>query len=239
MRGHLMPTFLFSHTLHALPHVAIGLAFALVASGCKEDKKVTTLFDEARGGGVWKLEDSKLPNIRDDAFMLKFFGEPKVVQTASCGEEITDGPSNSQCDLLQNPKWFCQCFAYDFVENNMLWVPMEPGATPPEVMLDEPRGAVVAATGGDATDGDDPTGDSDGQSTAGEGISTQGTLITLSETDIVDTYGFSPLPEGVFGSDGASSFFVFRQVTPTLFDRVFDSSKFETCEPCAPLDEAL
>lgn len=201
---------------------ALGLA---LTGACKDDPPTPKLFEEE---GAWSvirydldgttgLVDINNAN-RRDAFMLSFDSHIRVVTTAACVEREGDTVADSSC--LLNPSdtfWDCQCFAYDYVNDEMLWREFNPGDIPPDVSLaaaDEPGDGT---TGGGGGGGDD-------------------TLITLSEIpDINSTYNFRPLPDGVFGSDGVVSRFIFQKRSPSVFGRAYeDPDGRPGCEPCVP-----
>jgi len=211
--------------LFLLPGV---LGLSLSVGACKEDPPTPKLFQE---DGVWSVVNYDLTGSGDlkeidtmnrrDAFMLHFDATEQVVTTASCVEDATDTPASSTCLLTPTTtEWLCQCFGYDFVRDEMLWREFDAGDIPPDVSLadlDDPGGGMASGTDGGGGDGDD-------------------TLISLAEIpDVSSTYNFRPLPEGVFGSDGESSRYIFEARAASLFDRVFDDPDGRPgCEPCIP-----
>lgn len=218
------------------PRVVLGAALvtALLGTACKEDPPPGKLFDE---DGAWELVQFDLDGsgytpvvmpgvtVRDEAFLLKLDAKARVAQTAMCAETENQSPENSPCrGAVQDTLWFCHCFAYAFVEDQMQWRQFQPGDTPPKVEFDadggSPSGPATGGSGGE-TGASDPAAD---------------TMIQLSEIPGVQgEYEFSPLPIGVFGSDGMVSRFRFQQRVPSIFNQVFeDPDGRAPCQPCVP-----
>jgi hypothetical protein len=224
------------------PRVVLGAAFiaVLFLAGCPKDPPPGKLFDE---DGSWELDaydlsGSGYTDIRvqtaDEAFLLKFDASARVVQTAMCAELETHTPANTQCRLTAGDDsfWFCKCFAYAFVEDQMQWRQFEAGETPPKVDFTGEGG------GGEGTPSDDTAtgGSSGGGGGTGAVDPAADTVIQLAEIPgVVGEYEFAPLPIGVFGSDGLVSRHRFQQRAPSLFDQVFaDPDGRTACEPCVP-----
>jgi len=209
---------------------ALGLCVTLGA--CKDDPPTPKLFDET---GVWSviqydlegtgsLKEIRLAN-RRDAFMLEFDPSEKVVTAAACVEPGSETPDDSPC--LNSPsttEWRCRCFAYDFVNDEMLWSEFNAGDIPPDVSLGAADEPMAEEEGGSGTDdgGDEEPSDE--------------TLISVAEImDVSATYNFRPLPMDLFGSASSTSRFILQSRTPSVFDRVYDDPDDRgTCEPCVP-----
>lgn len=199
---------------HPLRRTFVAALF-LTLSACADDE-TTTLFNEA---GTWELvsyqldAESSLRDIDDqnqgEAFLLKFRPDLGVVQTAACGVDEQDDPTNSTCRLTPSQtSWFCGCFAYAFEGSQMAWKEFTAGETPP--VVDPPIPNMASA---------DP----------------ETLTIELSGVmNVAFTYEFRPLPSGTFGSDGDRARFVFEQKAVRTFDQVFDDLEDRpVCEPCA------
>ncbi len=225
-------------------------------AGC-DDPGPGKLFDEE---GTWELTQVSLegstfnpidPNTRSQAFLMQFDAKNKVVQTAMCADNEREGPTDSLCRLsVTSTQWFCSCFAYDFVEDQMAWQQFDAGSVPPEVDLgDLPDPSVPAGSeGGDVSGGAESGGvetDGGGDTDEGEAGDADGGAeepapggpihqLQVSEvTDIADTYDFTTLPEGIFASDGVASKYIMQRKAPSLFDQVFeDPDGRPPCEPC-------
>jgi hypothetical protein len=190
------------------------------AAGCSEDEGIPKLVEE---NGVWSLQsydiagEGSMRNIdtmtRGDAFLLEFDSSINVVTAAWCGLDESDTPNNSTCRLQPDAaNWYCRCFGYAYEGSRMRWAEFQAGGTPPAVTL----GGVQPM----------PTGESEGETgdegaPSGEG----GEMILSAVAAQASTYDFSPLPEGVFASDGESSRYRMQQKAPRLFDEV-------SCTPC-------
>lgn len=195
----------------------LGLALGLCAplAACGDDPGPGKLFEEE---GVWsvitydldgsgELRDIDTMN-RRDAFMLSFDTDNQVVTTASCVETENDTPASSTCLLTPDTtQWLCQCYAYDFEDNQMLWSEFDAGDIPPEVDLS-------------TVDPENPDTE-------------LGTQITVAEIpDINSTYNFLPLPMGLFGSNGTNSRYIFQRRAASVFERAYTDERRPTCEPC-------
>lgn len=210
---------------HAFLPWSVMLSLVGPLSGCKEDPP-GKLVDE---DGVWSLlryntdgETEELnPGTQKDSFLMKFQADESVVTMAACGMETTDNtPGESVC--RQNPSitgWLCQCFSYAYHIDTMQMRPFTAGDPPPEVEFVDPDEA-----GG---------GDTDGASADSY------TVITENQTP-VGTYAFTPLPMGVFGSDGEVDRFDFIRRADTIFDgpdpdmnSPYEDPEF-ACTPCIP-----
>ena len=226
-----------------VPHhvLMIGALLAVATTGgCKEDEGPGKLFEE---DGTWELVQYDIGDglaavdaqNREEAFMLKFDAGQQVVQTAMCAENETQTPTTSLCRLLENEtQWFCRCFAYAYEGDRMLWQEFQPGETPPMVTFtDDGMSSTPPATSGGGGDTDTDGG---GGGETGAAPSGGGTEITVAPFGMISsTYGFRPLPTGVFGSQGASSNFIFSQKARSKFDQVFeDPDGRPSCTPCIP-----
>jgi len=222
-------------------------AIALFTTGCKDDSGPGKLFDE---DGTWELTSyalsgtgiEQISRSRQKRFLMKFDAENQVVQTAMCSNNDRHGPTDSECDGFTDSMWICSCFGYDFEEDQMAWLEFEPGATPPMVDVGEEPDAGGDEAGGD-TDTDTET-ETAGGSGGDEGAAETGDpddapradgalQITVSErAEVGATFDFSPLPAGVFGSDGVSSRFTFQKKAASVFDVVLEDPDRPTCQPC-------
>jgi hypothetical protein len=166
------------------------LAATATLTGCPEED--TRLFDE---NGVWALEQYSLdgsPYIdvaqnRKNRFLLRFKSDDGVVAAAACHEEGTQVSVNgSNCTNAGLSTWTCQCFAYTYDNNRMVWQEFAPGDPVPPV-------------GAPGADGE----------TDGEGSGAQEVLLEA-PSGTTATYAFSSLPMGLFNSDGMVSRHVFQ-----------------------------
>lgn len=183
------------------------LSMAAALAGCPKDEP-GKLFEEE---GVWSLLrydtgdglQELNPSTAKDAFLLKFETGPKVVTAAACGSETDNVPGESTCRQNHSSTfWTCRCFAYAYEEEVMQWREFTAGEPPPSVDFMQP----TAAEGG----GGDETATGGG---GGDDYITLSTVGTSSET-----YGFTPLPMGVFGSDGTASRYEFVQRAGSVFE---------------------
>lgn len=201
------------------------LGLSLLTAACDDDEGPGTLFDEE---GVWSVVNYDLDGSGDlkeidtmnrrDAFMLSFDPENRVVTTAACGETENDTPANSGCLLTPDTtSWFCSCYGYDFVEDQMLWREFDAGDIPPELSLD------------DVVVGEDGTTDAE-----------LGTVIQLGPIEgVSSTFNYLPLPDGLFGSNGENSRYIFQARSAAVFARAYEDEVRDTCEPCVPDAEAM
>lgn len=207
----------------SLAPAILGLSLALGA--CNGDEETPKLFDEE---GVWSvirydiegsgdLKDIDTMN-RRDAFMLSFDSAERIVTAAACIGDPSEDPSSSSCLLTPSETdWECQCYAYDYVGDEMLWHEFQAGDIPPEVSL--------------ANVDDAPSEDESGD--GGGGAGEDQTIVNLTGIeDVASTYNFLPLPNGLFGSNGASSRYTFQARATSVFDPVYNDEIRETCEPC-------
>ena len=179
----------------ALTTLGVFLAFTAL-TGCPEED--TRLFDET---GVWTLEKYTLDGApfqdinqnRKNRFLLRFKPEDGVVAAAACHEQGSEVDVNSStCVNAGLSTWSCDCFAYTYENDAMVWQQFEPGTTPP---------AVGAPAGG----GGSETGDGDGDAGG-----TAHSLTVGSFENAVATYQFVSLPMDLFNSDGDISKHVFQ-----------------------------
>ena len=218
------------------------IATALSTTGCKDDPGPGKLFDE---DGAWELSTFALEGSGTEAitmsrrgdFLMKFDEENGVVQTAMCSNDDVDDPTNSECEGFTDSMWICQCFAYDFVEDQMAWLAFEAGSTPPMVKVGEietpDAGDAEAGSGGDTdTDG---AGSDGGEADAGGEEAPPSGIHQFSVAEVAGsaaTFDFTPLPAGVFGSDGLVSKYTFVKKAPSAFDRALEDTERPTCTPC-------
>jgi|GEM_PF-1345686 len=229
------------------------VATALVTTGCKDDPGPGKLFEEE---GTWELVQfglggtglEEVQNNRAKNFLLSFDEENMVVQTAMCSNDETDTPANSECAGFNDSRWICQCFAYDFVEEEMAWLEFNAGETPPIVKVGESpsNSGDAGGEGGDTdTDGGSGGGESGGGESGGEegggdeagggdeGGPMAGHQFVLTElAGTSATFDFTPLPAGVFGSDGVASKFIFQKKAASVFDVVLEDPDRPSCQPC-------
>jgi hypothetical protein len=165
---------------------------ALLASGCKEEPG--NLFDER---GVWAIEKYALdggvlddvPQERKNGFLLNFNPDLGVVAAAGCVSAESQTIESAICKTNPNAAyWECQCFAYTFEKDRMVWQSFLPGEMPPVV--------------------EDPTVEG---STAFEVLVEEFPALGLS-------YQFSPIPMGLFDSDGDLAKYVFQQKSLNVWD---------------------
>ncbi len=180
----------------------------LALGACGPDD--TRLFDES---GVWSLthyseDGSELFTLdkrtSQDAFMINFNRSKGVAAAAACsfgGSGSSNVPGSSTCrqgsgDQLE---WECKCFSYEFEGSTIRMTEFAPGNAAP------------------------PVGSAD---TDGSGSGT--TEVAVSEFgEVANSYNFTPLPgpseldlDGLYGSNGVNSLFVFLK----RFDGLFDES---------------
>ncbi len=209
----------------------------LVATACADDPGPGTLFEE---DGVWELTSlalsgsglESLSGNRAGTFLMKFDRENDVVQTAMCSNRENSTPQNSECRGFTDSQWYCQCFGYDFVEDEMAWLQFEAGGMPPIVKVGKEPEAADEAGGETETDSDGGSDDSGG---APVDPAPEGGVHDLTVAEVVGTAAtvdYTPLPAGVFGSDGVSSKFVFQKKAASVFDPVLESEERPGCEPC-------
>lgn len=186
-------------------------------AGCKDE--TPTLFNES---GVWQMLNFDIgrglmkvdEDFRRQAMLLKFKSDMGIVQSAFCAETESQTAADSTCRIaVELTAWHCHCYAYVFEHDQMAWREFEAG---------EPRPSVSLA---DAEDEDDVW------------------LIDVLEHETTrETFQFSPLPEGLFGSDGSSSRFIFQRKASSLYNQVlFEDQQTDddpdarrpVCEPCA------
>jgi hypothetical protein len=167
----------------------LGLSATLM--GCAEED--TRLFDET---GVWTLENYSLdggPFVdiaqnRKNRFLLRFKPDDNVVAAAACHEQGTDVDVNgSNCTNAGLSEWTCQCFAYTYDKDRMVWQEFDPGQEPPHV--DPPM----------------TSGETEGEPTEGSHE-----LFVSAVAGTTSTYEFASLPLDLFNSDGQLSRHVFQ-----------------------------
>jgi hypothetical protein len=165
---------------------------ALLASGCKEEEG--NLFDER---GVWAIEKYALdggvlddvPQERKNGFLLNFDPDLGVVAAAGCVSAESQTIESAICKTDPNAAyWECQCFAYTFEKDRMVWQAFLPGEMVPIV--------------------GDPLIEDSG---AFEVMVQEFTALGLS-------YQFSPIPMGLFDSDGDLAKYVFQQKSLNVWD---------------------
>ncbi len=204
-------------------------------AACADDPGPGKLFEE---DGVFELTRfalsgsglEELASNKDKTFFLKFDAETAVVQTAMCSNDDIDDPTNSECRGFTDSMWICQCFGYAFEEDQMAWQAFEPGGTVPVVKVGQTDAEEDPAVGDTDTDGGTAGGD-DGE---GEPAPVGGIhQFTVAESaGEAATFDFTPLPAGVFGSDGLVSKFVFQKKARSLFEPVLENEDIPVCQPC-------
>lgn len=215
------------------------VAAALNLAGCADDPGPGKLFEE---DGVFELDRfdvtgsglEELSTQKAKTFFLMFDGENKVVQTAMCSDDDTDNPTNSECTSITDSRWICQCFGYGFEEDQMAWQAFEAGGTIPVVKVGETEVEEEDPTAGE-TDTDGGSGGGDEGGDGGDEPAPAGAIhqFTVAESAAESaTFDFTPLPEGVFGSDGLTSKFVFQKKARSLFDPVLENEDRPVCAPC-------
>jgi len=218
-----LSSFVSSMSLASVLRGGAAWALPLLAFGAGCDAEVPTLFAE---GGVWEMTEYDIgdgiapvdPEYRKEAMLLKFRSDLGIVQTAICGNSESDTPANAPCRLqVTATSWFCKCYAYKFENDTMAWKEFPAG---------EPRPGVDFPADGGGPEEDEEIDPDDPQSGS--------TLVTVSEKpDVRDTFYFEPLPDGLFGSDGENSRYVFLRKANSLFNQVYDDPEGrDTCEPC-------
>ncbi|MFO7565701.1 MAG: hypothetical protein R6X02_23870 [Enhygromyxa sp.] len=99
----------------------------------------TRLFDET---GVWAVEHYSLDggpfleiaHSRRNRFLLRFVPDDGVVAAAVCHEQGTEVDiKSSNCINAALATWTCQCFAYTFDGDRMVWQEFAGGTIPPPV----------------------------------------------------------------------------------------------------------
>lgn len=177
--------------------IAALLAATATLTSCTEED--TRLFDET---GVWALEQYSLdggPYVdiaqnRKHRFLLRFKPDDGVVAAAACHEQATEPDVNSSnCTNTGLSTWTCQCFAYTYDKDRMVWQEFAPGDDVPP----------VGAPGAD--------GETEGEAGGAH------ELFLAAPTGTTATYEFSSLPLGLFDSDGTNSKHVFQIKADTLW----------------------
>ncbi|MGH1347188.1 MAG: hypothetical protein ACRBN8_36840 [Nannocystales bacterium] len=214
------------------------IAAALTMTGCKDEPGPGKLFEE---DGVFELfrfdlDGSGLEEVsgsREKTFFLNFDEEAGVVQTAMCSDADSDDPNNAECTEITDSMWICQCFGYDFVEDQMGWQEFEAGGTVPIVKLgetEEPEGE-ESTVGETDTDGGSGGGDEEGGDEPAPAGSVHQFTVAESATEAA-TFDFTPLPAGIFGSDGVVSKFVFQKKASSVYAPVLENEDRPVCAPC-------
>jgi len=209
------------------------IAATVHMAACADDPGPGKLFEE---DGVFELrrfalEGSGLEEVsgnRAKTFFLKFDEAAGVVQTAMCSNDDIDDPTNSECTGFTDSLWMCQCFGYGFEEDQMAWQGFEAGGTVPIVKVGQEEVEEDPIEGDTDTDGGSGGGDDEPAPEAG-GIH----QFTVAESaGEAATFDFTPLPAGVFGSDGLVSKFVFQKKAGSLFAPVLENDERPVCLPC-------
>ena len=222
------------------------IATALSTAACADDPGPGKLFDE---DGVWELQSfaldgsglDQVASARGGELLMRFDNENRVVQTALCANNERATPADSECEGVTDSQWFCRCFAYDFVEEEMAWLEFEAGGTPPVVKVGDAE--QVDAGGGDEESAGDTDTDTGGEEGGEEGGGEEGGdeappaggIHTLTVAEIVGaaaTIDFTPLPLEVFGSNGTSSKFTFVKKAGSVYDVVLEDPERPSCQPC-------
>ncbi|HLT40981.1 MAG TPA: hypothetical protein VK034_32110, partial [Enhygromyxa sp.] len=124
--------------------------------------------------------------------------------------------NSSNCTNAGLAEWTCQCFAYTYDKDRMVWQEFAPGENPP----------AVGSPGGD--------GETDG---GGGGGAHE--LFVSAPKGTTATYEFSSLPDGLFNSDGQASKHIFQAKADTVWTGVDinmdDTADLEACsQSCFP-----
>jgi hypothetical protein len=141
--------------------LSVGLAISL-AFACDADDEVSAETDTVSGDapfsdehGVWTMTAYSLdgaayedlaPSRKKD-LLMRFDADSGRLAVASC--HVTEGPIVHE-DLnaggcITNTSlasWYCNCFAYEYEGDQMLWQEFAPDATPPET-VEVSSGAVI------------------------------------------------------------------------------------------------
>ncbi len=215
------------------------VAAALSTSACADDPGPGKLFEE---DGVFELKRfalsgsglETLGSSKSKTFFLKFDEETSVVQTAMCSDDDSDDPTNAECTGLTDSRWICQCFGYAFEEDQMAWQEFEAGGTPPVVKVGQTEVEEEDPTAAD-TDTDGGSGSADAGGEEEEEPAPAGAIHQFTVAESVGeaaTFDFTPLPAGVFGSDGVASKYVFQKRAASLFAPVLENDDRPVCAPC-------
>jgi hypothetical protein len=220
------------------------IATALSTASCADDPGPGKLFEE---DGVWELQSfalsgsglEQLSSARGGEFLMRFDNENRVVQTAMCANNERATPTDSQCEEVTDAQWYCRCFAYDFVEEEMVWLEFDAGSTPPMVRVadaDQPAGG--GDDGDSAGDTDTDGGGSESGGGGDEGGDEEAPATGLHKLTVAEIVGaaatidFTPLPLEVFGSDGLASKYTFVKKAPSVYNVVLENDERPVCEPC-------
>lgn len=184
--------------------VATACALPILAAGCKDEP--IPLFDEE---GAWVLSLFALEDgdpiggfgssLRQDKYMIFYDKDAKIVAAAACNDSMGEqGLKTSQCDLpKEQGGYYCRCFNYEFDETLMTWTEFVPEGqpTPPAPSEEDKMNGVVPPD-------------------AGVRIA----LEEYSPDTYNDTYRYTPLPFGVFDSNGTTSQYIFQARSEASFD---------------------
>jgi hypothetical protein len=200
--------------------VATACALPILTAGCKEEEP-GPLFDE---GGTWvllffRLADGDIlgdfgSSLRQGKYMLYFDKEAEVVAAAACNDSMgVQGVKQSLCDLTKEQGgYYCRCFNYEFEESTMTWTEFVPKGQPRPPEPDEDAMAAGAVS---------------------PGTPVRIQLEEYSPDTYNDTYRFTPLPFGVFDSNGSTSQYVFQIRGASTFDA---TGCREVCGIAAPAE---
>ncbi|MDC0717169.1 hypothetical protein [Nannocystis bainbridge] len=183
--------------------VATACALPILAAGCQEEP--LPLFDEQ---GTWVLSLFSLEDgdpisdfgsgLRQEKYMIFYDKDAKVVATAACSDSMGEqGVKASQCDLSGEQGYACRCFNYEFDETRMTWTEFVPKGQPKPP---EPGEEDIA----------------NGAVPPDQGVRIQ--LEEYSPDTYNDTWRYTPLPFGVFDSNGVTSQYVFQGRSEASFD---------------------
>lgn len=206
----------FSALTRAL--LATACALPILAAGCQEEPQ--PLFDE---DGTWVLILFKLADgdevgdfgsaARAGKFMINYDAAKQVVAAAMCRDSAGDtSVTSSQCDDHTNPggTYYCRCFNYEYDLTEMTWTEFVPEGQPA------------------------PPEPSDKEKEAGALESGNPVRVALEEyPNYSNTYRYTPLPFGLFDSDGVTSQFVFQQRGQMEFEKTGCSAVCGIGEPAA------
>lgn len=174
---------------------------AALSAGCQEDPK--PLFDE--DAGAWVLTLAKVEDgdsiddlgsaMRSEKFMISYDKAKGLVAAASCNDSMDNqSVKESLCD--GNPtRYACRCFEYEFDLTEMTWIEFLPEGQPMPAEPDEEQQMMGALPFGSAY-----------------------RIALEAYADFGNTYRYTPLPFGLFDSNGYSSEYVFQVRAKDKFD---------------------
>lgn len=184
----------------------LSLCALTLAGACDDDEGPKKLFEEE---GTWALNRYDLGqgimplNLSEQIDQFLInFNAEAQIVTTAA---CIDMSGNSSVDSLCDADGYvCRCFSYTFMESQMIWTELEGNVVPPNPPKDE-------------------------------GIPAPGEAVIIkvdAYPDSANTYRYTPLPFGLFGSDGTSiSKFVF-QIRGN--DKIAATGCLDVCGAAAP-----